>query len=78
MPKTIQIRDLDDGVYTMLATRAAQNRLSVPEYLRREAERLAARPAMADWLQRVGSKPPSHIPTEDTVAYLRKIKGYDG
>ncbi|MGL4745503.1 MAG: FitA-like ribbon-helix-helix domain-containing protein, partial [Dermatophilaceae bacterium] len=40
MPKTIQIRDIDDDVYDALARRAAELGLSVPELLRKEAERL--------------------------------------
>lgn len=48
MPKTVQIRDLDDEVYAGLARRAAEARLSVPELLRREATRLAARPTLAE------------------------------
>lgn len=52
MPKTIQIRDLDDEVYAGLARRAAEAGVSVPELLRAEATRLAARPSMAAWLER--------------------------
>lgn len=52
MPKTIQIRDLDDDVYAGLARRAAETGVSVPELLRIEATRLAARPSIATWLDR--------------------------
>ena len=52
MPKTVQIRDLDDDVYVALAKRAAETGISVPELLRREAERLAARPSLEAWLDR--------------------------
>lgn len=52
VPKTIQIRDLDDEVYAALARRAAEEGVSVPELLRAEATRLAARPSVAQWLQR--------------------------
>lgn len=52
MPKTIQIRDLDDEVYAALVRRAAEAGISVPELLRGEAARLAARPSMAEWLER--------------------------
>jgi predicted CopG family antitoxin len=51
MPKTIQIRDLDDDVYRALARIAADEGASVPELLRREAC-LAARPSMKEWLDR--------------------------
>jgi antitoxin FitA len=50
MPKTIQIRDIDDEVYAGLRRRAAEEGLSVPELLRAEARRLAARPSIATWL----------------------------
>jgi hypothetical protein len=52
MPKTVQIRDLDDDVYAELAKRAAEARTTVPELLRAEAARLAARPSMQEWLER--------------------------
>jgi len=52
MPKTVQIRDLDDDVYAGLARRAAEAGMSVPELLRIEAVRLASRPSMTEWLAR--------------------------
>ena len=52
MPKTVQIRDLDDEVYAALARRAAEAGVSVPELLRAEAARLAARPTVTEWLER--------------------------
>lgn len=52
MPKTVQIRDLDDEVYAGLARRAAEAGVSVPELLRIEATRLAARPTVEEWLGR--------------------------
>lgn len=52
MPKTVQIRELDDEVYAGLARRAAEEGVSVPELLRAEAARLAARPSVAEWLKR--------------------------
>lgn len=50
MSKTIQIRDIDDEVYAGLRRRAAEEGVSVPELLRGEAARLAARPSIATWL----------------------------
>ena len=52
MPKTVQIRDLDDDVYAGLTRRAAEAGVSVPELLRAEAARLASRPSVAEWLGR--------------------------
>jgi hypothetical protein len=48
----VQIRDLDDAVYAALARRAAEAGISVPELLRAEATRLAARPSVEEWLTR--------------------------
>lgn len=52
MGKTIQIRDLDDDDYAALSRRAAEAGVTVPELLRREVARLAARPTMEEWLAR--------------------------
>ena len=52
MSKTVQIRQLDDEVYAGLVRRAAEVGVSVPELLRAEAVRLAARPSVAEWLRR--------------------------
>lgn len=52
MPRTIQIRDLDDDVYDGLARRAGELGISVPDLLRREAARIASRPSMNEWLER--------------------------
>jgi hypothetical protein len=52
VPKTVQIRDLDDEVYAGLVRHAAEAGISVPELLRAEAARLAARPSVAEWLRR--------------------------
>jgi antitoxin FitA len=52
VPKTIQIRDLDDDVYKALVRRAAEAGVTVPDLLRREAARLAARPTVEEWLAR--------------------------
>ena len=50
--KIIQIRDVDDEVYAGLVRRAAEAGISVPELLRAEAARLAARPSIEAWLNR--------------------------
>jgi plasmid stability protein len=50
MPRTLQIRDVDDGVYATLAERAARQGTSVPELVRAELARLASRPAALEWL----------------------------
>ncbi len=53
MPKTLQIRDLDDETYDVLSARAAREGISVPELVRRELRRIAARPSALEWLETV-------------------------
>lgn len=74
MPKTIQVRDLDDDVYEALRRRAAQAGLSVPELMRREATRLAARPTVEEWLARTNRRP-SQIERGDVLAALDELRG---
>jgi hypothetical protein len=74
MPKTIQIRDLDDDVYASLARRAAEVGITVPDLLRREAARLAARPTMEEWLARTRRRP-SAIARADILEALDDLRG---
>jgi hypothetical protein len=74
MPKTIQIRDVDDAVYAGLAKRAAEAGLTVPELLRREAARIAARPTLEEWFERTRRRP-SGITPEEVVAALDETRG---
>ncbi|MGI9033464.1 MAG: FitA-like ribbon-helix-helix domain-containing protein [Acidimicrobiales bacterium] len=74
MPKTIQVRDLDDDVYEALRRRASEAGLSVPELMRREATRLAARPTVEEWLART-SRRPSGIARGDVLAALDESRG---
>lgn len=74
MPKTIQIRDVDDEVYAALSRRAAEAGISVPDLLRREAARLAARPSVEEWLERTRRRP-SEISAAEVVEALDEIRG---
>ncbi|HLI59494.1 MAG TPA: hypothetical protein VKV21_07485 [Solirubrobacteraceae bacterium] len=75
MPKTIQIRNVEDDVYAALVRRAAEAGVTVPELLRREATKLAQRPSMAEWLERVGRGPRTEGTMADTLAALDEIRG---
>ncbi|MEX1008662.1 MAG: hypothetical protein WD271_12575 [Acidimicrobiia bacterium] len=74
MAKTIQIRDLDDDVYAALARRAAEGGVTVPELLRREATRLAARPTVEEWLDRTRRRP-SAVTSAEVLAALDEQRG---
>ena len=74
MPRTVQIRDLDDDVYAALAKRAAEAGTTVPDLLRREAARLAARPTVEEWLARTRRRP-SAITRADVLEALDELRG---
>ena len=74
MPKTIQIRDIDDEIYAGLSRRAAEAGLTVPELLRREAARLASRPTVEEWLARTRRRP-SEISRAEVVEALDELRG---
>jgi plasmid stability protein len=74
MPKTVQIRDLDDDVYAALALRAAETGVSVPEMLRAEATRLAARPTLETWLARTQRRS-TPVRRADVLAALDDQRG---
>lgn len=74
MPKTIQIRDVDDDVYAALARRAAEAGITVPDLLRREAARLAARPTVEEWLARTRRRS-SGLTRAEIVEALDELRG---
>lgn len=74
MPRTVQIRDIDDDVYDALARRAAELGMSVPEMLRKETERLASRPTVDEWLARTRRRPAATT-KRDTLEALDELRG---
>jgi antitoxin FitA len=74
VPKTIQIRDLDDDVYAGLVRRAAEMGVTVPELLRTEAARIAARPSVTTWLERTRRRR-SGIDRAEVLAALDEHRG---
>ena len=74
MPKTVQIRDIDDDVYTALARRAAEAGITVPDLLRREVARLARRPTVDEWLERTRRRP-SAIDRTEIIEALDEVRG---
>lgn len=74
MPRTVQIRDIDDEVYAALSRRAAEVGLTVPDLLRREAARLASRPSLEEWLARTRRRP-SGITRAQVLEALDELRG---
>ncbi len=73
MPKTIQIRDVDDEVYAGLRRRAAEEGVSVPELLRAEAARLAASPSIGTWLDSTRRRS-SAVGAKDVLEALDELR----
>ena len=74
MPKTVQVRDIDDEVYASLKRHAAAAGTTVPELLRREATRLAGRPSLEDWLARTRRRTAS-VTTAQVQEALDEMRG---
>lgn len=56
MPKTIQIRDVPDGVHAALRARAALAGKSLSDFLRDELEELGSLPPVADVLRQARAR----------------------
>lgn len=74
MPKTVQIREIPDETYRKLAERAAKANITVPDYLRRLAERDVARPSVAEWVERTRQRG-GPVRQSDAVADFDEIRG---
>jgi plasmid stability protein len=70
MSKMIQVRNVPDEVHRTLKVRAAKEGMSLSEYLNRELRRLAERPTMEEFIERVRAAGPV-IPREDSAAAVR-------
>jgi hypothetical protein len=73
MPKTIQIRGVDDHVYAGLRRRAAEAGVTVPELLRREVARIAAQPSIETRLASLPQRTPS-VGRGEVDELLRKVR----
>lgn len=75
MGKLIQIREVREEVHRTLKARAAQEGVSLSEYLRTELERLAGSPTPDELLGRLRSRQPVH-PPEPSAEALRAVRDH--
>ena len=54
----IQVRDVPEEVHSTLKARAARERMSLSDFIKRELERTAERPTMREWLERTRDAKP--------------------
>jgi len=73
MSKMIQIRNVPDGLHRTLKARAAKAGMSLSDYLLSEVERIAKKPTMQEWLEKVASREPVEVdePPEDIIRRMR-------
>ncbi|MBI4260923.1 MAG: hypothetical protein HY658_10195 [Actinobacteria bacterium] len=70
MSKMVQVRNVPDEIHRTLKVRAAQEGMSLSDYLNRELRKLAERPTWDEWLARVRSRDRVAL-DEDSVAAVR-------
>lgn len=73
MSKMIQIRNVPDELHRTLKVRAAQSGMTLSDYLLSEIEQIAARPTLAEMMQRLRSREPVELdePPDVTIRRLR-------
>lgn len=64
----IQVRDVPDTVHGTLKSRAAREGMSLSDFIKRELERVAERPAMHEWLER--TQQAKRVPTRRSAAQV--------
>jgi plasmid stability protein len=75
MSKMIQIRNVPDGVHTTLKVRAAEEGISLSDYIKRDLEELAKQMTLEEIFARARARGPSGITTEEIVADIRASRG---
>jgi len=70
----IQIRNVPPELHKKLKAKAAAAGMSLSEYLLREVEEVAARPSLAEMLERLSKLPPIELP-ESAADIIREMRG---
>ena len=71
MPKMIQVRDVPDDVHRTLKMRAAASGMSLSDYVKRDLEIAASRPALEEIDARVRARGSSGLRTGTVLSALR-------
>lgn len=75
MSKMIQIRNVPDDVHRALKVRAAEEGISLSDYIKRDLEELAKQLTIEEIFARARARGPSGITTEEIVAGIRASRG---
>ena len=73
MTKMIQIRNVPDELHRKLKVRAAQEGMTLSDYLLSEIESVARKPTMREWLEKVSRDEPVEVdePPEEIIRQMR-------
>lgn len=74
MSKMIQVRNVPEDVHQTLKVRAAEEGISLSDYIKRDLEELARQAAIEEIGDRARSRS-SGINTESILADLREVRG---
>jgi plasmid stability protein len=75
MSKMIQVRNVSDEVHRALKVRAAEEGISLSDYIKRDLEELAKQLTIEEIFARARARGPSGITTEEIVAGIRASRG---
>ena len=74
MSKMIQVRDVPDEVHRTLKTRASASGMSLSDYIKRDLERVASRPALEEVDARITARGASGLMAEQILTDLRELR----
>ena len=74
MSKMIQVRNVPDSVHQALKVRAAEEGISLSDYVKRDLEELAKQATIEEIDERARARRSSGITTESILADLRKVR----
>lgn len=75
MSKMIQIRNVPDDVHRTLKVRAAEEGLSLSDYIKRDLEELSKQMTIEEIFARARARGPSGITTDEIVEGIRASRG---
>ncbi len=71
----IQIRNVDKAVHRKLKMRAAENDMTLTDYLKRLLELEVQRPTLKEWSEQAAKLPPVAITSDEIVQAIREDRG---
>jgi len=72
MSKMIQVRNVPDEMHRELKVRAAQEGMSLSDFIKRELGWVVAKPSFEEVAKRVEARGPSGLSTETIVQVIRE------